>query len=284
MDIQAELSPEVTFRIDFHTYRVPAAQGIDVPPAAAAAMLGITEAQFEHHAADAASRVKQMAGVLLSRQEIARAVERLPVPVGGTVMAVGDSITAYRCSYAELLAAMLPLRRPGDRLRLINAALSGYTSAQGLEYVYRYCLPQQPDLVFVMYGVNDSKHYGSSQARMLISNEDYRANMAAIIQAFNGYTSARLVLLTPAPVLEEVIAALPDFAARRLSWRNADLQERAGLVRRLAEDYSLPCVDLMAAFGPNPDPSFYLPDGLHLGPTGQQVILEQLLKAISSDE
>ena len=37
------LSPEVTFLIDFNLHKVPAALGIDVPPGAAAEMMGIAE-------------------------------------------------------------------------------------------------------------------------------------------------------------------------------------------------------------------------------------------------
>ena len=123
-----DLSPETTFVIDFNLHWVPAALGLEVTPAAAAAMIGITEAEFLAYAAQAETQVNRTADSLLGKAEVIQAVDGWAIPAGGTVLAVGDSITTYRYSYARLLAALLALRRPHDNIRFLNVAQSGYTS------------------------------------------------------------------------------------------------------------------------------------------------------------
>ena len=193
-------------------------------------------------------------------------------------MAVGDSITTYRYSYARLLAALLALHRPDDGIQFVNVAQSGYTSTHGLENSYTQFLALQPDWVFIKFGVNDCKRFGGEQAKTLVSLEEYRANMTAMVQAFLEHSRARPVLLTPAPVIEDVVNNNPDFQAMRMTWSNADIQARADFLQNLAAQYDLPFVDLTKIFGYDPDATLYVADGLHPGPAGQQLILEAVLQ------
>lgn len=278
-DIQ--IPPETTFLIDFNLHWVPAALGLEVPPAAAATMMGITEADFLAYAGTAEAEVKRTAAGLLDRAELRQAVDQLAISAGGTMMAVGDSITTYRYSYARLLAAMVAIRRPDDDIRFLNVAQSGYTSTHGLENTFTQFLGHQPDWVFIKFGVNDCKLFGGPEAKTLVSLEEYRANMAGIVTAFLDHTPARPVLITPAPVVEEVVNNNPDFQAMRMTWSNSDIQARADVLRELTGQHNLPFVDLMALFGPTPDPALYVADGLHPGLAGQVLILEAVLRTLS---
>jgi lysophospholipase L1-like esterase len=281
MSSEPVLAPETAFLIDFNVHQVPAALGLEVPPAAAAAMLGITEAQFSHYVSGIEAGVARLASNLHAEPECAAAIVHLPVPPGGTVLAIGDSITTYRCSYARLLAALLALGRPADGIRFVNAGQSGYTSTHALEVTYTQFLALQPDLVFIMYGANDCKRFGSPQTRALVPLDAYRANMTAIIGAYQAHTHARLVLLGPTPVAEGIANRCPDFAAMRMTWDNADILAYTNAVGVLAAEHGLLFVDMVHAFGPDPDPALYLPDGLHPGPEGQLLILREVLRALA---
>ncbi len=278
---EIDLPPEIIFSLDFNLYWVPSTQGLEVSPAAAAEMLSITETKFLAYAAEVEAKVKRTAAGLLDRPVLGQAIDQLVIPVDGLVMAVGDSITTYRYSYARLLAAMVAIRRPADNIRFLNVAQSGYTSTHGLENVFTQFLSHRPDVVFIMFGVNDCKLFGGPEAKTLISCKEYRANMEGIVEAFLAHTAARPVLLTPAPVIEDIVNCSPDFQAMRMSWRNADLQARADVLRDLANRHSLPLVDLIELFGDAPDPDLYLPDGLHPGPAGQALILEAVLRTLT---
>ena len=280
MSTGTDLSPETTFMIDFNAHWVPAAQGLDVPPVAAAAIHNITEAQFSAYLARVEKEVNDTAAGLLGEPDMAQTIGNLPIPQDGTLMAIGDSITTYRFGYARLLQAMFTLRRPNDALRFLNVAQSGYTSTHGLENTYSQFLGYQPDWVFIMFGANDCKRFGGSQAKTLVSPAEYRHNMTGLVEAFMNFTAARLVLLTPCPVIEVVVNHNPDFAAMRMTWDNANIQACAEVVRELAGRHELPLVDLMDAFGTEPDPALYLPDGLHPGPEGHRLIVERVVAAL----
>jgi acyl-CoA thioesterase-1 len=276
-----ELAPEAEFLIDFNVYQVPAIVGLDIPPAAAATMVGATEAQFVAYVAAVTARVHDTAASMLADPKIAEVIDQLEVPAEGTMMAVGDSITTYRLGYARLLAAMVEIRRPDDHIRFLNVGESGYTTTDCLENTYTQFLAEEPDSVFIKVGVNDSKHFGGADAKSLVSPSEYRANMAAMVQAFLAHTPARPVLLTPVPVIEDIANEDPGFQAMRMTWRNDDIFAAADAVQELADQHGLPSVDLVSAFGRSPDPALYLADGLHPNPAGHRLILTTMLRALS---
>ena len=275
-----ELTPETTFLIDFNLHRVPAALGLAVPDATAAVMLGISPQQFSSYVQDAETRVRRAALDLLAEAEVASVVDAWPVQAGAAVMAIGDSITTYRYGYARLLAAMLELRRPADAVRFLNMAESGYTSTHGLETTYTQFLAQQPDWVLIKFGVNDCKRFGGPQAKTLVSGDEYRANLAGIVDAFQRFTTARIILLTPTPVVEETVNTLPDFDGMRMTWSNQDLAARADAIRSLGQAHGLPVVDIFQIFGLHPAPDLFLPDGLHPNLAGHRMIARQVLPAL----
>ncbi|MCL4296997.1 MAG: hypothetical protein KJ077_14765 [Anaerolineae bacterium] len=281
MSTNVKLAPEIAFLIDFNLHWVPAALGLDVSPAAAAAMCHITEAQFLAYVGQVKTEINNIAQALLAEPELAQVVERWPIRAGGKVMAVGDSITIYRYGYVWLLEAMLAQCRPDDGIQVINVAQSGYTSTHILENTFTQFLAHQPDWVFIMVGVNDCKKFGGPPTKTLVSLAEYTANLTGIVEGFLKYTPARPVLLTPAPVVESVANTSPDFAAVRMTWDNADVQACADAVRDLTGRHNLPLVDLVNAFSLNPDPSLYLADGLHPSLAGQQLILTKVLQATS---
>jgi lysophospholipase L1-like esterase len=87
-------------------------------------------------------------------------------------------------------------------------------------------------------------------------------------------------LLTPAPVIEDLVNENPDYAAMRMIWDNADIRACAAAIHDLARQHQLPVVDLFAAFGSNSQPALYLADGLHPNALGQQLILKQVLQVV----
>ncbi len=280
MSTHTKLSAEARFLIDFNLHTVAAAVGVAVPDAAAAAIFDVSETQLADYNRDVKAAVEQTARRLLAKPQLAAAIDRWSIPESGLVMAVGDSITTYRYSYAHILDAMLSIHRSQNAIRFVNVAQSGYTSNHGLEATYIQNLALQPDWVFIKFGVNDSKQFGGADARTLVSLEEYRANIAAIIDAFQRFTSAHIVLLTPTPVVETITSVHPDYAAMRLSWNNKILENFAAVVGDLARQHSLPLVNLIETFSLNPDPSYFLPDGLHPSPEGHRRIVEKLLNSL----
>ena len=229
--------------------------------AADARALGMTVAEL------AAQRAEQ-------RELVARAADELigeagldaPVLGPGTVVALGDSITADALSWFEILRAVE--RRLGGAARLVNAGISGDTTAD-LRKRVRSVLELRPACVLVLAGTNDCQRHGDDGA-LLVSAEETRRNL--------GLLAARLapvpaVTWLAPPLADEAAVARSDpLGGRGLRWRCSDLRRVGETLRDVARRV----VDLQ----PLPwDATTLCDDGLHPSLAGQQAIARALLAA-----
>lgn len=281
------LSPESIFQIEFNMHQVPSGHaqfGVDIPVEAAAAMLHISPAQFTAYTDSAFAECTTTARTLLEKPGVKEAVQKLITPrtsAISTIMTIGDSITTYRYGYAEILRALLILVEPEQTTQFYNHGQPGYTSTHGLDATYSQYLAQRPDWVFLNYGTNDVKRLGGAQGKLLVSTQEYIANMTQMVEAFLRI-GARVVVLTPMPFVQQIVTTNPALQALSMSWDIVDLQACAEALRTLTHKRGLPLVDLLAAFTVKPDPLLYLADGIHPAPAGQRIIIEKVLEIINS--
>lgn len=275
-----DLSDENVFQMDFNFHQVASALNVHIPVEAAAAMLKITPEQFTAYTDYAFGECTAVAKQLLERKGTLEAIRKLKMPRGGdisTIMTVGDSITTYRYGYAEILRALIGLVDPQQEVTFYNHGRSGYTSTHGLEHTFTIYLAQKPDWVFLKYGANDTKRFNGT--KLLVSTDEYTANFRSIVDGFLG-VGARVVLITPTPVVESIVNTSPDMAAMSITWDNADIQACAAALKQIADERGIPLVDLVTRFSTQPDPALYVPDGLHPGPAGHRIMIEQVLDTI----
>jgi lysophospholipase L1-like esterase len=108
------------------------------------------------------------------------------------IVCLGDSITgAYYHSgglraYPELLELALRRNYPQARLTVFNAGVSGETTANGLTRFERDVAARQPDLVTIMFGMNDV---------LKLPLEEFRRNLQELC-ARARQTGAEVVLCT----------------------------------------------------------------------------------------
>lgn len=263
MTVPPPLSPDQAFQIDFNFQQVPSALAVDIPPEAAAAMLHISAEQFNAYTTSAAADCTRIAEKLLADDNHRAAVQKLKAPKSSaisTIMTVGDSITTYRYGYAEILRALLQLVEPEKPVQFYNHGRSGYTSTHGLEHTYTQYRAQRPDWAFLKYGANDTKRFGAKPGKLLVSREEYRANMALIIDGFLSI-GAQLIVMTPSPVVELVVNNNPEFQTWSMGWDNHDIQACADGLHEITAARGVPLIDLCALFSLQPDPALYLPMG-----------------------
>ena len=275
---------EASFMIDFNLHQVPAAVGLEVSARAGAAIVGNSEDQFLAYISNLKSQVRADAQRLLENPNLAQALEQLELSEGGTVITIGESITTYRRGYAELLGAMLELQFPEHRLRFLNVGQSGYTSTHGKELVFTQLLRLEPDLVTIKFGANDTKHFGGSTQPMLVSLEEYRQNIDSMVRGFQAHTRARIVLIAPAPIVEQVVNSSADYQAMHMTWDNADLRALGVILHEIAEHRQVSFVDFYSSLGDPPDPRLFLADGLHPGPNGHELMLNSLLLSLAHSQ
>jgi acyl-CoA thioesterase-1 len=171
----------------------------------------------------------------------------------GVIAVLGDSLTAgLGVAAEEAFPALLEarLRREGYDYRVVNAGVSGDTTAGGLRRV-DWVLRAKPDVVVVALGANDGLR-GQPPAAM-------RDNLAAIV--------ARL-RASGAQVLLAGMLMPPNYGGEYT-------REFAAVYPEVARRTRVPLMPFLLD-GVAAEPRVLQPDGLHPNAAGHQIIAEKL--------
>jgi acyl-CoA thioesterase-1 len=196
-----------------------------------------------------------------------------PAAMPARVVCLGDSVTkAVRPGVTEeqTFCALLQrtLTSPARPVEVINAGIGGNTTADGLARFERDVLDRDPDVVVLMFGLNDSWiDNGKSSSRLTV--DQYRENLLRMIVTLRDL-ERQVVLMTPNP------AIAPQYDPQR----NRTLRPYVDAVRQLARQQQLELVDLYAYFGElgleGVDLNSLFTDAMHPNPAGQKQIAELL--------
>lgn len=243
---------------------------------AIAPLFSVDIATYRSIRATFTERASNAAAELLTDPAFAARVERLPFRPDTTVIGLGDSITDDHQSWLEILRHLLNLRRPQHGINVVNAGISGDTTAQIISR-FLDIMHQQPDWVICMAGTNDARTHGQSPTKTLVSLEETAKNLEALRTFAATQTTARWVWMTPAPVIEAQIATDWFLAPFQVRWSNRDLVAIAEVMHQLPD----PVIDLQTVFGNPANPDLLLPDGLHPSLAGQKAIVTALIEHLS---
>ena len=162
-------------------------------------------------------------------------------------------------------------RYPGKKFRFINRGVRGDTAAEAIARLERDVVPDQPDLVLVMLGMNDGGYKGYNRNLLKF----YLNNMEKLVGLLRKKTKAKIVLVTPTCV-DPV-----DYNTKRYNQMLAAMAE--GVVD-LGKKLRVPVVDLFTFFSgkllgakAQTPPVGLMLDPVHPGPAGHLVIAHHLL-------
>ncbi|MGH8609792.1 MAG: SGNH/GDSL hydrolase family protein [Gammaproteobacteria bacterium] len=193
------------------------------------------------------------------------------------IVALGDSITEDSQSWAEILSQVMKLIRPKDGIRVINAGLSGDTTADLISRFVRLA-EGTPTWVMVMIGTNDARRHGTPPSEMMVSHAESERNLAALGQLVRTHTEARIVWVTPPPVLENRVASSGTLRRDHLTWRQHDVAAKRKLVRALPDLV----VDPWSETTPRRLEGLLSEDGVHPNLRGQQNIATCVIMALAN--
>jgi lysophospholipase L1-like esterase len=149
------------------------------------------------------------------------------------IVGFGDSTTGVyyhtggRRAWPEMLGLALQRLHPQAKIETINAGVSGGNTASGLARMDRDVLAQQPDLVVIMFGMNDV---------VANTSEAFEANLRTMVAKCRE-SNSEVLLCTPNWIA-------PGDDARPLP----KLGAYADIVRRLGEELAVPVTDCFSAF------------------------------------
>ena len=108
-----------------------------------------------------------------------------------TIVALGDSLTQgwmVSMGYIDFLEAMLRIKFPESRFKLVNSGIPGDTADSGLYRLSGDVLYYKPDCVFIQYAINDSFSGFTEQ--------QFKKNIKGIIEKINENADTDIILIT----------------------------------------------------------------------------------------
>jgi lysophospholipase L1-like esterase len=167
-------------------------------------------------------------------------------------------------------------------VEVANAGIGGDNTRTALARLDRDVLSEKPDLVTVMFGVNDAAMVdGGPVARTepRVSLDEYRSNLKAIIERIRG-ARAKVLLCTPTPMSRKYLYAnLGAYAEHEEI--NYMVRQYAQAAREVAQQENVPLFDAFSLFLDRPDGLDLIEDGNHPYVKGHALIAEGLLETVA---
>lgn len=144
------------------------------------------------------------------------------------IICFGDSVTGVyyhtgsRRAYTDLLGIALRQIAPPAKIEMFNAGISGNTTIDALNRIDRDVISHHPDLVTVMFGLND-------MARVPL--DAYRENLKMIVQRCQAAGS-------------EVILATPNNVITTSARPSEKLVEYCDAIREIGRELNIPVCDV----------------------------------------
>ncbi|MEI6500061.1 MAG: GDSL-type esterase/lipase family protein [Armatimonadota bacterium] len=197
-------------------------------------------------------------------------VDKLKTAAPVRLVGFGDSLTGVyyhtggRRAWPELLGLALHQLYPQAPIEALNAGQSGDNTVGALGRLDRDVLVHQPDLVVVMFGMNDV---------VGVTTDAYAANLRPIVERCRA-GGAEVILCTPNAISADGTRP-PD-----------KLAQYAALVRQVGGAMSVPVVDCHAAFEAvrERDPEAFMKlmsDAIHPNMSGHKLFAETIAAVIS---
>lgn len=189
------------------------------------------------------------------------------------VVCFGDSVTGVyyhsgsRRAYTDMLGIALRRVSGNTNVEMINAGISGHTTVNALSRIDRDVLAHKPDLVTVMFGLNDMTR---------VSLDDYKANLKTIIEKCRG-------------VGAEVVLATPNNVINTSSRPTDKLVKYCDVVREVAQEAGVTICDTYQQLsGVRAHDPFgwrlLMSDSIHPNMAGHKSIAERLAQAITGSK
>lgn len=208
---------------------------------------------------------------------LSKTVKKLKSDKPTKIVCFGDSVTGVyyhtgsRRAYTDMLGIALEKTLPDANLNMINAGISGNTTANALSRIDRDVLKHQPDLVTVMFGLNDM-----SNGKRHVPLEQYQKNLKSIINKCRD-------------VGAEVLLCTPNAVITTQSRPTEKLVEYCNVVRAVGKEMNVPVCDCYQKLNTLRDQDalawrLLMSDEIHPTMAGHKKIAEIMSKAITGKD
>jgi lysophospholipase L1-like esterase len=197
------------------------------------------------------------------------------------VIFFGDSITQAAVQpggYIIRIDSMCKLEGKADNYEFVGAGISGNKVYDLYLRMENDVLAKNPDVVLIYIGVNDVWHKTTSGTGT--DPDKFERFYQAIIDKLKA-KGIKVILCTPAAIGEKTDFSNPQ---------DGDMNQYSTIIRNIASKNGLPLVDLRKAFlsydlknnPENKDRGILTTDRVHLNAAGNQLVADEMWKAIRS--
>lgn len=242
-----------------------------------AAIFGVDETEYRSTLDEIDRQRNAAAGRLAADPDMRTRLLSLPFRDGDRIVAIGESVTADRLSWFELLRALITSARPELHLSFENLAVSGSTSTQALAALPAIRM-RSANWLFCMLGNNDSQRLSTADDTLLVSRAETVRNLAELRARALPSASSHWVWLTPTPVDEAQLAAFPFFRASGITWSNADISELSAAIPA-GDDPIIDSAPAVAAAGAQA----FIEDGVHPSITAHEALAARVMVKLTEE-
>ncbi len=194
-----------------------------------------------------------------------------------TYIGFGDSLTygygvISGVSFMDKLKKSLPEEFSDKDWTIINSGINGDTTREGLRRIYRDVIDHDPDIVTILFGSNDSA-FNDYQHRAIT---EFELNLAEITRLIQKNTKAKIIFITPPPLIEDEIFPFTT---------NKAVSAYSEVIRKNADNFACELIDfntIMSAEAKGNLEPYLQYDGLHLSEKGYELIYELIMNKIKS--
>lgn len=191
-----------------------------------------------------------------------------------TIVFIGDSITSDRESYFNIIRKLYDGE---EKLRWIDAAISGDKSDDAKMKFYERVMNYHPDIAHVLIGTNDMRESNDEDGESCLSLEDYRKNLEYIVKRLRT-SGAKVILSTISPVLNEGIGK--RFPDDNWIYKEANIHAVNDIIGETAAKFHVKLNDMRPVYDKYRAEEILFQDGLHLNALGQRLLTGQVLAAL----
>jgi len=197
------------------------------------------------------------------------------------VIFFGDSITqagANTGGYIKRIDSMCKVEGKSENFEFIGAGIGGNKVYDLYLRMDNDVLAKEPDVVLIYIGVNDVWHKATSGTGT--DADKFEKFYQAIIDKLKA-KSIKVILCTPAAIGEKTDFSNPQ---------DGDMNGYSNIIRGIAKKNELTLIDLRKAFHDynlknnpdNKDRGILTTDRVHLNPTGNQLVADEMWKVIKN--
>lgn len=207
-----------------------------------------------------------------------------------TILFQGDSITDVGRTqnggpvgrgYPLLITAELGCEFPNE-YTFYNRGISGNRIVDLYARIKADFINLNPDYASIYIGVNDTWH--EIDHKNGVATEKFEKIYSMLIdEVYEACPNTKLFLIAPF-VLEGTATCNTEENPERLNIFIREVAEKNAAVKRIAEKYNLPCIDLQEAFDKaceKAEPSYWTFDGVHPSYYGHQLIKKLWLETFN---